>query len=186
MAQIRNNPDSSSYFQGGFRAYGAYRWNMKFGDWQDDQEIEDARQWAFGEYIHKRQAFENINDIIGRSEKAPWVKCGFEGRSGGWFCVYEELDDDELQKLDEHIKNTMEGLPEFVRTEREFHAEMQREEEEAECKKRQEILSNPKLSRVITQVRKLAGGDNFKLVIKGVDVMEALQDTILQSFIPRR
>jgi hypothetical protein len=113
--QIRNNPGTSSYFQGGYSGYGKYQWNIKFYGFQNDAEIETAIHWAFGEYNLANHTFDGINDLIGRK-----VRAHIDGRSGGWLVVDSTLTEVELQKIDELVSASLKGLSEMLSEERKF------------------------------------------------------------------
>lgn len=127
--RIKTEQRRSPYFGGGFRSYGLYHWDIKYPYWNSEFEIESAVLWVFGDHIKIRTksvngntvyGFDLINDLLGRS-----VEASIEGRSGGWFVVHEELSEEEIQKIDTYIMNSMKALPDFLKEERAF-----REEEE--------------------------------------------------------
>lgn len=122
--EIRNNPGMSSYFGGGYRAYGLYQWNIKFYGFQAEWEIEIAQQWVFGDYIYSKGHFEYLNEVVGRP-----VKASIQGRSGGWLVIDEELTDEERAKVDAHVAASMKALPEFLKEERAYHSSLTTEEE---------------------------------------------------------
>lgn len=167
---VRNVSGASPYFGGKNRLYtDVAQWNMKCYGWEDDNEIEAARTWAFGEYLYGRQTFENIKDIVKRNGKQPDVKCGFEGRSGGWFVVYSPLTSAEVRRLDRYIKKVMTELPAFLKEER---AQRYREEEarlDAERQSKRVLLQNPVVQQAYRDLF-AQFGDDFQLLIKGVDV----------------
>lgn len=114
--EIRNAPGQSSYFGGGFRGYGRYQWNVKFYGWQSDFEIETACNWALGDFLHSKCQFEYLNEVLGRP-----VRAHMAGRSGGWLVIDTELTEAELLKIDAHVKACVDGLPDFLKEERELN-----------------------------------------------------------------
>lgn len=116
--EIRNHPGSSSYFGGGYRGYGRYQWGIKYYGFESEFEIELAQNWAFGSYTKLQSGkygFWLINDLLGRE-----VEASIEGRSGGWFVIHSKLSKAELDKVDAHIEQCREYLPDFLIEEREF------------------------------------------------------------------
>ena len=112
---IIGNPGESSYFLGRFPAYGKYQWNVKYYDWANEEEIEIARLWAFGDRVNN--GYPEINELLGR-EVSAW----FDGRGGGWFVIDSELTEEELIKVSDRITAIMGYLPTFLKEEREFLA----------------------------------------------------------------
>lgn len=176
-SQIRNDPGYSSYFRGGYQAYGSYQWNVKHYGWEDmGQEIEAARQWAFGELIpfpvKERNTmfccFEMIEELIGRK-----VSCSFEGRSGGWFTIHDELTEEELTKIDDYVKLTMEGLPEFLREERCTNAEFEQKAEEDKMARTAELLAEVRITKAMALLYQAVPSGDFSLIVRGIDVVKA-------------
>jgi len=141
--QIRNNPGLSSYFQGGYRGYGRYQWNIKYYGWQNDYEIESAVLWGFGDHIkigtkaingNTIRGFDLLNEKLGRP-----IEASIEGRSGGWLVVHSELSEEELNVVDDYVRSVMEGLPSFLEEERKF-----RKEEEEEIQREENIFKDKK------------------------------------------
>ena len=175
-SQIRNDPGLSSYFRGGYQAYGRYQWNVKHYGWEDmEQEIEAARLWAFGESVAfttvvggaRYLCREHIEELIGRK-----VSCGFYGRSGGWFVVVDDLTEVELEKIDDHVKLTMESLPKFLREERRINAEFEQKAEEDEMARTAELLADTRIIKALELLYQ-AAPDDFKLIVRGIDVAKA-------------
>jgi hypothetical protein len=182
--QIRGDPSTSSYFQGGYRAYGRYQWSAKWHGWEDFvQEVEAARAFFFGEYIRPdghRGGYTELPAIVGRKpydEGGQLISSGFDGRSGGWFVVDEELTDEELEKLDRYIHDMMHGgLKQFLEDERAFHRQEKQEAEEEERTRRRQILGDPRLQCLVNQLRQIAE-DDFVLIVHGIDVVKTLEET---------
>jgi hypothetical protein len=101
---LRRCRHSSSYFRGAYNKYGRYQWDVKCYRFNDEYEIEIARDSFFG---YKNEL---IGELLGRP-----VDCWFDGRMGGWFVIETELTEEELQKVDEFIEEVMNGLPKFLR-----------------------------------------------------------------------
>jgi hypothetical protein len=160
--QIRNNPGQSSYFGGGHRSYGKYQWNIKFYEFESNAEIEAAQSWAFGEYSYKTHSFDGINELLGRI-----VKASITGRSGGWFVIHADLNESELKKIDGHVKACMEALPEFLKEEREFHADLEAEAEAERARAERELLNNPKV-RVALDLLNEVADDAYTLTVLGI------------------
>ena len=144
--QIRNNPGLSSYFQGGYRGYGRYQWNIKYYGWQNDYEIESAVLWGFGDYVkigtkaingNTIRGFYLIGELVGRP-----IESFTAGRSGGWLVVNTELTEEELTKIDSHVESVMKSLPSFLEEERSFR------KEEEEAAQREENLREEKKLKV--------------------------------------
>jgi hypothetical protein len=190
--QIRGNPGHSSYFQGGYRAYGQYQWNCKYydfgvegeeGSWEN--EIDDARRFFFGEYTQDKKGrkcgYDALPFIIGRKpleEGGTLIDSGFSGRSGGWFVVDEELTDEELEKLDKYIQEMMDtGLKQFLEEERAVRRQEKADAEAEERERRRQVLGDQRLQRIAAQLRKIAGED-FSLIVHGVDVVKTLEETL--------
>lgn len=193
-SQIRGNPGHSSYFQGGYRAYGRYQWACKWHDWGVDgeetsfeNEIEDARRFFFGEYIHdkngRKGGYDALPAIIGRKpleEGGTLIDSGFSGRSGGWFVVDDDLTDEELEKLDTYIKEMMDtGLEQYLKEERAFRQQEKADAEAEERERRWKVLSDKRLQRIADRLRKIAGND-FSLIVHGVDVVKTLEETLTE------
>jgi hypothetical protein len=116
-SQIRNNPGPLSYFRGRFRGYGLYQWNIKYYDYNDSFEMEEAALYFLGNQVDNgkgRWGFEVINDILGRK-----VESYLEGRSGGWLVINSELSDQELELIDNYVSESMQNLKGFLRELRE-------------------------------------------------------------------
>ena len=111
---IMNNPGQSSYFNNQYKGYGRYQWNIKYYNWQDEDEIELAINWAFGSYVYHTGEFDYLNDVVGRP-----VKAHIAGQSGGWLVVDTELTKEELDKVSAHVASCMAGLDKFLAEERE-------------------------------------------------------------------
>lgn len=163
--EIRNNPGMSSYFQGKHQGYGRYQWNIKFYGFESDFEIEMSQQWAFGSYMHSKQQFDQINEVIGRP-----VKAGIGGRSGGWFVIYDELTEEELKKLDKYVEKVIKNLPEYLKEERELKVIGENEHLELELKTKTELLNNKKIKKTIELLKEVAGQD-LVLCVKGIKLV---------------
>jgi len=193
-SQIRGDPGHSSYFQGGYRSYGRYQWNCKYHDWgfageegSFEDEVESARRFFFGEYIHdkhgRKGGYEALPAIIGRKpldEGGALIDSGFSGRSGGWFVVDEDLTDEELEKLDTYIMEMMnQGLKQYLEDERAFRRQEKADAEAEERERRRKVLSDKRLQRIADRLRKIAG-DDFSLIVHGVDVVKTLEETLTE------
>ena len=143
--------------------HGPHQWNIKYYDFESEYEIESAVFAFFGEYDHKTGSFEMINELLGRV-----VRASISGRSGGWFVIDEpELSDSDFQMIDQHISSAMDSLPEFLKEEREYRAQEQRDAEEQESQLRASLETNPEVTAVLETLRRVAGSD-FQLSIKGI------------------
>jgi hypothetical protein len=189
--QIRGDPGMSSYFQGGYQAYGRYQWNAKYYDWGTDEEgsfefeIEEARRYFFGEFIQRKNGkwgYEALPAIIGRKpldEGGELISSGFSGRSGGWFVVDDELTEEELHTLDQYIEKMMKGeLKQFLEEERAIRRQEKQDAEEEERQRRREVISDPRLLRVVDQLRAIT--DDFSLIVRGVDIVKELEATVTE------
>ena len=107
-SEIRNDPGISSYFQGGYRGYGRYQWNIKYYNFESEFEVEVAQFWVFG------NDFDAIKDLLDRE-----VECSIAGRSGGWFVIDTELTKKELKLIDAYIKSCLKHLPKHLKEWRE-------------------------------------------------------------------
>jgi hypothetical protein len=155
-----------------------YRWNMKYYHWESEYEVEDARRFVFGEYVqmktkrygsnNARHTFDQLEDIVGKE-----VEAGFEGRSGGWFVIYDELTTEEYARVTKHVADAMDhAIKEFLVDEREFRRHEAELEAEEERERKQGILADARIARILRQLHKHFP-DNFTLVIRGVDVVQA-------------
>lgn len=160
---IRNAPSTSAYFGGGFRRYGLHQWCIKFhAGFESNHEQEDALLWAFGEYSHKTNSFDQLNDMLGRT-----IKASTAGRSGGWLVIDSELTEDEVEKIDAHVKSCLEGLPSFLREERQFRADEAKASQDAEEETRAALKRDERVEQALDLIREVAGCD-FVLMIKGI------------------
>ena len=155
-----------------------YRWNMKYYHWESEYEVEDARRFVFGEYVqmktkqygsnNTRHTFDQLENIVGKE-----VEAGFEGRSGGWFVIYDELTEEEYARVSEHVKTAMDtSIKEFLVDEREFRRQEAEEAAEEERDRKRAILASPRIARMLRQLHKHFP-DNFTLIVNGVDVVKA-------------
>jgi len=162
-----------------------YRWNMKYYDWQTDYECEDARRFVFGEYVkmktkrygsnHDRYTFDMLADIVGRE-----VEASFEGRSGGWFTIHDELNAVEYAAVTKHVDQAMHGaIKEFLDEERKIRREEQEEAEEDARQLKHEVLSDLRIGRVLKQLHKHFP-NNFRLIVRGVDVVKAHEELLTE------
>jgi len=110
MKTLNRVSGPSQYFRGDYRIYGRYQWNIKYYGWQNDSEIEAAQCWAF----------EDIGQFL-EEKTGQQISWGIEGRSGGWFVVYNELSKVAFDIIDQHINEMMNHLPEFLKMEREYN-----------------------------------------------------------------
>lgn len=172
--QIRNDPGMSNYFQGKFQGYGMYQWNIKFYGFQDESEIEAAQLWAFGEHIvvsksergstNLKYGFEGISALLERP-----IESGTAGRSAGWLVIDTELTDAELEKVDAHVKSCMEGVAEFLKEEREFHAsekKAQADQAEADLKR---LKRDPNIQLVLKVLDET--GLDYSLSVDGIKLI---------------
>ena len=99
---------ASPYFKGRYKMYGPYQWNIKFYDWQSDDEIEAANEAFF---------YDDFYDLKERLWRD--VKVHIDGRSGGWFVIDEDLTVDEWEEVNDYINGVMKALPKFLKEYRE-------------------------------------------------------------------
>jgi|GEM_PF-4072374 len=155
---LRRCEHESSYFRGSFNKYGKYQWDIKFYGFNSDYEIELAQNWAFGE------KFEYLSEIIGRP-----VKAHIAGRSGGWLVIDTDLYPDELNRIDEHVNSCMAGLKDFLKDERQYQSDIEREEQEQENRTRAEVMSEKRVRSALKLLESYAGQD-IVLMVKGIKV----------------
>lgn len=113
---IYGTKGQSSYFQGKFQGYGKYQWNVKSYEFNNEFEIESARD-AFFETLGTQQIWLEELNIRGISQVF------FAGRSGGWLVINDDLTEEEVSKITKYIKDSLKALPEFLKQEREFRAQ---------------------------------------------------------------
>ena len=94
---------ASPYFQGRYKIYGPYQWSIKYYDWNDETEIELAREAFFYD------DFYDLKQEIGRD-----VKIHIDGRSGGWLVIDEDLTEEEFDRASDWIERMMRLLPEVL------------------------------------------------------------------------
>lgn len=163
--QIRNNPGRSSYFGGGYESYGRYQWNIKYYGFEDQNEIEAAQFWAFGEYSYKTGTFDGIDELIGRP-----VKASIQGRSGGWFVIDTELTEKELKTIDRHVSACMKALPEFLSEERQYHADEAAAIERETRAREKKLKSDKRIKQAMKLIKEVSGRDAV-LVIQGIKLI---------------
>jgi hypothetical protein len=162
---IRNVTGPSPYFRGRYRRYGTYQWNVKLhGIDFDENELESIRDWALGEHVKVGQGygFERINEILGRK-----VESYLEGRSGGWLTINDDLTLEEVQKIDSFIFESLKDIPSFLKEEREYKAEEQRQAEEEERKNFQSLQNDKRVQKALALIEEVAGVDAV-VIIKGI------------------
>lgn len=104
MTKIMNKPHKSNYFQGAYAGYGRYQWDLKYYDWKNDYEPEDACNEFFG------IDGEHLSAIVKRPLKV-WM----DGRSGGWLVIDTELTENEQKQLNSYIDKCFKMLPKYLK-----------------------------------------------------------------------
>jgi hypothetical protein len=71
------------------------------------------------------------------------------------------------------------GLKQYLEDERAFRRQEKADAEAEERERRRKVLGNKRLHRLVAQLRKIAG-DDFSLVVHGVDVVKTLEETLTE------
>jgi hypothetical protein len=162
---VRNAYGPSPYFQGRYKRYGQYQWNVKLHRIDlDDNELESIREWALGERVKvgRGYGFERINELLGHE-----VESYLEGRSGGWLTINADLTPEEVQKIDSFVSETLKGIPLFLKEERKYRAEEQRQAEEEEEKSRRALQNDKRIQKALALIEEVAG-DDAVVIVKGI------------------
>ncbi len=138
--------------------HGLHAWNVKYYGWMDEFEPSEAIEYFLGPELEK------VSELLGRP-----VTTSFEGRSGGWFVINEELTADEITVIDTYINKCMRELPQFLH---ELRAEI--ELAKTHARKQDDELRADVLSRdyVKALLAEFGGGDSHvELTINGVKII---------------
>jgi hypothetical protein len=162
-----NDPGRSSYFQGGYRGYGKYQWNIKYYGFENELEQGDSLRWGFGEWVKlgaggREYGFELLTELLGRP-----IKSGTDGRSGGWLVIDTELTETELALVSEHVKSVMAGLDEFLKEERDYRRSEEEEATKSAAALEKKLRGNRSIRAALKALEKVAGSD-LTLVVKGI------------------
>jgi hypothetical protein len=161
---VRNASGPSPYFQGRYKRYGQYQWNVKLHQIDfDDHELESIRDWALGERVKvgRGYGFERINELLGHE-----VESYLEGQSGGWLTINADLTPEEIQKIDSFVSESLKGIPLFLKEEREYRAEEQRRAEEEE-KSLRALQNDKRIQKALALIEEVAGADAV-MIVKGI------------------